>query len=77
MYTASELVHPTLMRNELVHHLVQGRYGEEPRCLTTAANSQALLSHYCFGREDLPAAIQTDCLNHASEHYLLSKTVVQ
>ncbi len=77
MYKASGLVHRTLTQSESEHHLVQGRYGEEPRCLTTAANSQALLSHYCVGREDLPAAIQTDCLNHASEHYLLSKTAVQ
>ncbi len=68
MCTAAGLVHPTPTRNELVHHLVQGRYGEEPRYLTAAANSQALLRHHCVGREDLPAAIQTDCLSHVIEH---------
>ncbi len=77
MCTAAELAHPTSMRNESVHHLVQGRYREEPRCLTTAANSQALLRRHCVDREDLPAAIQTDCLNHVIEHFQLSKIAVQ
>ena len=76
MCKALRLESPIPTRNELGHHLVQGRYPEEPCCLTTAANSQAMLKHHCVGREDLPAAIQTGCPNHVVENFQLSKTVV-